>query len=73
VAPAGARINRDLDAWRQLTRGCRTRELAFVQLATSTDSYFGSDSVALRATFRFGAKITHTDRVIELTVAEPCS
>ena len=44
-----------------------------VQLATSTDFYFGSDSVALRATFRFGAKIAHTDRVIKLTVAEPGS
>ena len=40
-----------------------------VQLTTSTDYYFGSDNVALRATFRFGQKIAHTARVVELTVA----
>ena len=39
------------------------------QLATSTDYYFGSDNVALRATFRFGQKIADTARVVELTVA----
>jgi HK97 family phage major capsid protein len=41
-----------------------------VQLATSTDYYyFGSDNVALRATFRFGASIADTERVVKLTVA----
>ena len=40
-----------------------------VQLATSTDYYFGPDNVALRATFRFGQKIADTARVVELTVA----
>ena len=40
-----------------------------VQLATSTDYYFGSDNVAMRATFRFGQKIADTARVVELTVA----
>ena len=39
-----------------------------VQLATSTDYYFGSDSVALRATFRFGQKIADTGRVVKLTI-----
>lgn len=33
-----------------------------VQLATTTDYYFGSDNVALRATFRFGQKIANPDR-----------
>lgn len=32
-----------------------------VLLATSTDFYFGSDNVALRATFRFGVAIADTD------------
>jgi hypothetical protein len=40
-----------------------------VQLATSADYYFGADSIALRATFRFGAKIADTERVVKLTVA----
>ena len=40
-----------------------------VAVATSTDFYFGSDNVALRATFRFGAKIADTARVVKLTVA----
>ncbi len=40
-----------------------------VQLATSTDYYFGSDNIALRATFRFGQKIADTARVVKLTVA----
>ena len=40
-----------------------------IQLATSTDYYFGSDNIALRATFRFGQKIADTARVVELTVA----
>ena len=33
-----------------------------VQLATSTDFYFGSDNIALRATFRFGQKIADIAR-----------
>ena len=40
-----------------------------VQLATSADYYFGADSIALRATLRFGAKIADTGRVVKLTVA----
>ncbi len=44
-----------------------------VQLATSTDFYFGSDNVALGATFRFGQKIADTSRVVKLTVATPGS
>ena len=34
-----------------------------VQLATSADYYFGADSIALRATFRFGAVIADTARM----------
>ena len=44
-----------------------------MQLATSADYYFGADSIALRATFRFGAKIADTERVVKLTVATPGS
>ena len=44
-----------------------------VQLATSTDYYFGSDNIALRATFRFGAKIANAARVVELAIAVPGS
>ena len=40
-----------------------------VPLATSVDYYFGSDNVALRATFRFGAKVASTARVVKLTIA----
>lgn len=39
-----------------------------VQLATSTDAFFAEDAVGLRATFRFGAKIADTSRVVKLTV-----
>jgi hypothetical protein len=42
-----------------------------VQLATSTDYYVGSDNIALRATFRFGAQIANTDRVVKLAIATP--
>ena len=44
-----------------------------MQLATSADYYFGADSIALRATFGFGAKIANPDRIIKLTVATPGS
>ena len=40
-----------------------------IQLATSTDFYFDSDSIGVRATWRFGQKIANSDRVIKLTVA----
>jgi hypothetical protein len=40
-----------------------------VQLATSVDYYFGFDNVALRATFRLGAKVASTARVVKLTIA----
>lgn len=41
-----------------------------LQVATSEHAYFGSDSVALRVTWRFGAKIVDTDRVVSLTIDE---
>lgn len=37
-----------------------------VQIATSEHVYFGSDSIAIRATFRFGATVADTDRVVRL-------
>lgn len=40
-----------------------------VRLAVSSEAYFKSDSIGLRATFRFGAKIADTGRVVKLTVA----
>ena len=39
-----------------------------VQLATSQD--FDSDSIRLRATFRFGAKIADVERVVKLAVTD---
>jgi hypothetical protein len=41
-----------------------------VQLATSQDFYFDSDSIGLRATFRFGAKIADVERVVKLAVTD---
>jgi HK97 family phage major capsid protein len=42
-----------------------------VQVAQSTDAFFGSDSIGLRCTFRFGAAVMHPDRIAKLTVADP--
>lgn len=44
-----------------------------VQIATSFDWAFEADAVGLRATWRFGAKIADTSRVVKLTVAAPGS
>jgi hypothetical protein len=41
-----------------------------VQLVTSQDFYFDSDSIRLRATFRFGAKIADVERVVKLAVTD---
>jgi hypothetical protein len=38
-------------------------------MSIGADYYFGADSIALRATFGFGAKIADTQRVVKLTVA----
>jgi len=38
-------------------------------MSIGADHYFGADSIALRATFGFGAKIADTQRVVKLTVA----
>lgn len=40
-----------------------------VQVATSADAYFASDSIGLRCTWRFGATVVHPDRVGTFTVA----
>jgi HK97 family phage major capsid protein len=37
-------------------------------IATSSDFLFDRDSIAIRATFRFGSKIAHEDRVVVLGV-----
>lgn len=42
-----------------------------VQVATSSDVYFASDSVGLRCTFRFGATVVRPDRVATFTVTAP--
>ncbi len=44
-----------------------------VQIATSFDWAFAEDSVGLRATLRFGAKIADTSRVVKLSVTAPGS
>jgi HK97 family phage major capsid protein len=44
-----------------------------VQLAVSDQAYFGSDSIGVRCTFRFGQKIVDTERVIQLDVTDPAA
>lgn len=39
-----------------------------VKLAVSDQAYFGSDSIGLRATFRFGQQVVDGDRVVKLSV-----
>lgn len=39
-----------------------------LQVAVSEHAYFGSDSVAIRVTWRFGAKIVDPERVVSLTI-----
>ena len=39
-----------------------------VKVAQSSDFYFGSDSVALRCTFRFGQNVVHPERVGTFTI-----
>jgi HK97 family phage major capsid protein len=39
-----------------------------LQLAISQEAYFSSDSVGVRATWRFGQKIVDPARVVKLTV-----
>jgi HK97 family phage major capsid protein len=42
-----------------------------VQVATSADAYFTSDSIALRCTWRFGANLVRPNRVGKFTVTAP--
>lgn len=42
-----------------------------VSVAQSTEAYFASDSIGLRATFRFGAKVMHPDRVGTISTLAP--
>lgn len=41
-----------------------------VEVATSSDFYFNSSAIAIRATWRFGAKPIHPNRIGTFTVAE---
>lgn|GEM_PF-690338 len=41
-----------------------------LEVATSHDVYFTSDSVALRATWRFGQNVTNADRIVKLSLDE---
>ena len=40
-----------------------------IMLATSQDAYFSSESVGIRATWRFGQRIVDPARVVKLTIA----
>jgi hypothetical protein len=51
-------------------QGRRARCVGQVVLAVSEYAYFGSDSIAVRGTFRFGARIVDADRVVKLTIAD---
>lgn len=42
-----------------------------VRVASSTDVYFSSDSIGLRATFRFGQSVVHPERIGSFTVTAP--
>ncbi len=42
-----------------------------VQVATSTDVFFTSDSIGLRVTFRFGANVVRPERIGLFTVTNP--
>lgn len=42
-----------------------------VQLATSSDVYFASDSIGIRCTFRFGANVVRPERIGSFTVTAP--
>ena len=42
-----------------------------VSVATSEHTYFASDGIALRATWRFGANVVHPDRIGSFEVAAP--
>ena len=42
-----------------------------VKVATSNEAYFSSDSVGVRATFRFGQNVVHPDRVAVFSVIAP--
>lgn len=42
-----------------------------VQVATSEHTYFSSDSIALRCTWRFGQNLVRPNRIAELTVTDP--
>ncbi|WP_127783256.1 phage major capsid protein [Rhodococcus sp. X156] len=42
-----------------------------VILAQSDHAYFGSDSIGLRCTFRFGANVVHPARIVKMTVTPP--
>lgn len=41
-----------------------------VLVSTSEHAYFASDSIGLRVTWRFGAKIVDTSRVVKLTITD---
>lgn len=42
-----------------------------VRVATSEHAYFGSDSVGVRVTWRFGQNVVAPDRIVKLTVTAP--
>lgn len=51
-----------------LDRSAVVSAVGTVQVATSTDVYFGSDSVGLRCVWRFGQNVVRPDRIVQLTV-----
>lgn len=52
-----------------LDRNAIASAVGDVQVAQSEHFYFGSDSIALRCTWRFGANLVHPNRVGKFTVA----
>ncbi|WP_061914310.1 phage major capsid protein [Dietzia papillomatosis] len=56
-----------------LDRSAVVSAVGDVKVATSSEAYFSSDSVGVRATFRFGQNVVHPDRVGVFTVTAPAA
>ena len=54
-----------------LDRAAVVAAVGELKIATSEHAFFKSDSIAIRATWRFGQNLVHPERVATLTVAAP--
>lgn len=65
-------VDRDVPDWQLIVLDRRAILSVYgsVLVARSDDFYFNQDSIAVRATFRFGAKVSDTDRVVLVPVLD---